>query len=821
MSIKPLNYVIDLDVDLENFVFKGKERIQFEQLVPSKTITLDSLEISVSNCRLVHENYIVDGWKTDDEHQSLRIDFNVEMVAGTYDLIIEFEGEITDKLAGLYRTKYEHKDRTCYFATSQFEAADARRVFPCFDSPSSKATFDVSITIDRNLKAISNTLPFDIIEMGDKTTYHFERTPEMSTYLLYFGVGDFEFLEDRYKQTEIRVVTTPGKSEFGKAALEYAKHSLEYFEEYFDYPYILPKLDLIAVPDFAAGAMENWGAVTFRENMLLIYPGLTPKSTIMRIAEYIAHELAHQWFGNLVTMKWWDNLWLNESFATFMAYKAMSHINPEWDVWSEYVTNSSFGGMELDSLASSHPIKVEVKTVDEIDETFDKIAYEKGGSILRMLEHFIGEAAFRNGLRSYIKKYQFGNTVEKDLWTELETASELPVIDVMERFIERIGFPVVSISETENSVFLSQKRFLRKRQDMQPTDWFIPMVYKTKNADHRYLLNNKNGVFELEPGFSFIMANADYSGFYITDYSDDLLLRIGQNWDLLNNKEKLGILHDLMMLVYSGDAKLQKLTHFVDRFLAAETASPVLDFALSTLFELAELTQNQESKAAVTKLAVKSLALTGYEPADNELPSTELLRTTSFTILIKYNDVDVIKYLTNWYNKYLQDESVLPAGIRGNVYAAAVFSDRNNYDVIWRKYLATELLDDKFKLLRALGYARDTDLIQRTLESILGDDIRFSNIAYVLYPISRNAYAKDLVIPWLIKSWDALQSRAGGMGNMILQRVLQYTIPDCGIGKADSIKRFFAEKDMTGLEKTLSQSLEELEINELFVKENV
>src|SRR3989338_4179845 len=380
--IKPINYKLIFEPDLKKFSFKGNEILLFEVVDPTKKIELDLVELKITDCRLqINQRNKIDSYQTDKQKEKLTIFLSQKLEPGIYELFIEFTGILNDKLAGFYRSKYSDKGKEKYIATTQFEAADAKRAFPCVDHPAYKGTFDVSFIIDKNLSALSNTLPKRVINlkrqanlnstsqvkrgawqrarMGKKMVI-FERTPLMSTYLLYLGVGEFEFIEDKYRDILLRVVTTPGKKEYGKFALDCSKKFLKFYEEYFDYPYPLKKLDLIAVPDFASGAMENWGAITFRENALLLYPNLSSRATMERIAEVVAHELVHQWFGNLVTMKWWDDLWLNESFATYMAYKALDKFWPEWKVWSGYLTYAVFGAMSLDGLKSTRSIHAKV-----------------------------------------------------------------------------------------------------------------------------------------------------------------------------------------------------------------------------------------------------------------------------------------------------------------------------------------------------------------------------------------------------------------------------------------------------------------------------
>jgi tricorn protease interacting factor F2/3 len=818
MSCKPLNYYLHYDVDLEERTFSGKEVIKLQILNPVKEIRLDSIGLEVQECHFESVDLKIAAFQVDEQEGAFVVHLEEELDNGEYDLFIRFTGKLTDSLAGFYTSKYEVDGVEKVFATTQFEAADARRAFPCFDAPEHKATFDVSFSVASNLSVVSNTLPFDVIEFGEKKTYYFERTPKMSTYLLYFGVGEFEFLEDRYKNIRLRVVTTPGKRDYGKPALEFAKKFLQYFEEYFDYPYILPKLDLIAVPDFGAGAMENWGAITFRENMLLVYPGKTSQATIVRIAEYIAHELAHQWFGNLVTMKWWDNLWLNESFATFMAFKAINYFYPEWDVWSDYLISEVFGGMDLDSLSSSHPIKMPVKSIADIDEAFDAIAYNKGGSVLRMLERYIGDDNFRDGLRRYIRTYEYANTIETDLWKELETASDKPVVTVMKTFVEQIGFPVVRCTLHSKELHLEQRRFLLSGVQDDESMWSIPMVIQKDDKEERLLFDSRKAHL---PAGEFVMLNKEYTGFYITDYPNEIRSVFTEQWSSLGNKERLGIIHDLNMLTFSTSLPLADFIAFCSAVGHEESDTVVLEYLLSRLYQIWLLMPKHEDLLKlVSELAKTSLAITGMEPEQEELPSAEILRSLAIKILFKLDDADIQKFVLDAFERFNTDEASLAAGIRAVIFAGSVWFNDGIHQKMKERYATTDSLDDKIKILRALCYVRNDSLIHDTLVLCLDGTIRFSNLPYILAAMADNEHAQRILLDWLMDNWDELKNQGGGMGGMILQRAFQYCIPSCGVGRREEIKAYFAQKDLTGQEKTFAQSLEELEINERFVEVN-
>ena len=415
--ISPSNYVLEFEPNFKNFTFAGKETIDAKISKPTNIITLDAAELKIKKCHIESKNgpfRAKTSLNPKKEQLSIKIS---KKVSGHIKIHIDFTGILNDRLLGFYRSQYkDNKGKTKFLATTQFEAADARRAFPCWDEPKAKATFDISIIADKGLTAISNMPVEKTKKIGKKTRYTFSRTPIMSTYLIYLGVGEFEFLSSKLGKITIRIVTTKGNKSKGKLSLEFTKKFLRYYEKYFKIKYPLPKLDLLAIPDFAAGAMENWGAITFRETILLYDSKTSSTKTKQFIAEVISHELAHQWFGNLVTMEWWNELWLNESFATYMATKIVDKFYPEWDLWDQFVETSMNSAMMLDGLKTSHPIDVKVNQPSEIREIFDNISYDKGGCVLRMLENYVGKENFQRGLQHYLKKHMYQNARGESLW---------------------------------------------------------------------------------------------------------------------------------------------------------------------------------------------------------------------------------------------------------------------------------------------------------------------------------------------------------------------------------------------------------------------
>ncbi|MCL5784558.1 MAG: M1 family metallopeptidase, partial [Patescibacteria group bacterium] len=496
VHVKPQRYKIMLRPDLEQFTFYGEETIELLLDKPAKQITLHSAELEIDSAEFIHQDKQVWAGRIsyDVKAETATFTFPKTLLKGRGQLKLMFRGILNDKMRGFYRSRYEVGGVSKHIATTQFESTDARRAFPSFDEPSQKAIFDVTLMVPANLTAISNTMESNVLEheSGYKTV-EFAPTPKMSTYLLAFIVGDFEYIE---KETEdkvrVRVFTTPGKKAQAKFALDVAAKCLEFYNDYFGIKYPLPVLDMIAIPDFAAGAMENWGAVTYRESTLLIDEASSSSANKQWVAMVIAHELAHQWFGDLVTMEWWTHLWLNEGFASFIEYLAVDHIFPEWDIWTQFVATELSDAFELDSLKNTHPIEVEVKNPAEISEIFDRVSYSKGASVLRMLWKYLGEKDFQKGLQYYLKKHAYGNAQTEDLWQDLEEKSGKPVKKVMKNWTLRAGHPAVRVQVTGNRLLLKQSRFfsspISKNQTKDNTIWNIPV----RIGKEQFLLDKKS-----------------------------------------------------------------------------------------------------------------------------------------------------------------------------------------------------------------------------------------------------------------------------------------------------------------------------------------
>ncbi|MBW2207182.1 MAG: M1 family metallopeptidase [Deltaproteobacteria bacterium] len=596
-EINPIHYRIHLEPDLDNFSFQGHTEIDIHSTGPAKEILLHALDLDVQTCRAGMEDLFEEcTFSMDPENEEMKVLLPKEM-SGEMTLAIDYVGEINNRMAGFYRSKYVQNGQEKYVGVTQFEESDARRAFPCFDHPLKKATFDVEMVIDETLVAISNSAVAEekTVE-GGKKTIRFQRTPKMSTYLLFFGVGEFDFIEDP-GEVLVRVATMPGMSKQGMFGLEFGRKSLEFSEDYYAIPYPFPKLDLIAIEDFAFGAMENWGAITFRENLLLHDPDVTSKSGENRICEVIAHEIAHQWFGNLVTPSDWKYLWLNESFATYFGYGVVGHYYPDWGVWDQFLKDGTNVALERDALIETTPIEIPGGEHVVINVSTAPIIYQKGGSILRQVEGHIGPENFKNGLRDYLKEHQYACASSHHLWESLEKASREPVTKMMKRWIEQPGFPMVEVAREGDTLVLTQQRFTYLPNDSK-AEWLIPLGIEVHYPDGNRetmttLLDGETTTIAIGKQAQSYKVNTGQTGFYRVKYlepsnMEELGRRVADK--SLSHEDRWGLENDLYAFLKKGEVSLEQYLGFLSNYSREDACLPISSIAsnLATLYLLGD-----------------------------------------------------------------------------------------------------------------------------------------------------------------------------------------------------------------------------------------
>ena len=821
VNVIPKNYELVFEPDLKKFVFVGRERIKIECKRPTDTIIMNSAEIEIIACGIRADKDIACIAKTKPEKEELHIKMQ-EKISGTAEISIEFRGTLNDRLLGFYRSQYKQGSHVKYLATTQFEAADARRAFPCWDEPQAKATFDISILADSKFDAISNMPVHHKKKIGAKTLYKFERTPVMSTYLVYLGVGQFEYLRGRTGNTTIRVITTKGNKSKGVFALELAKKLLGAYEKYFGIKYPLPKLDLIAIPDFAAGAMENWGAITFRETILLYDPKTSSTATKQFIAEVISHEIAHQWFGNLVTMKWWNDLWLNESFATFMATKFVDMFYPEWDMWSQFVQGEMNTAMGLDALKSTHPIDVKVNSPAEIREIFDAISYDKGGCILRMLEHFVGEADFQKGLKRYLVDFQYKNATGDDLWNAIGKASNMPVRSMIKSWLVRPGFPLVNITQNGNRLDIRQDRYLMERGGEKGSLWHIPIAVKTAKT-RKKLLTGESITLRLEKNTMGIVANQGRHGFYRTRYDKSMLVDLKM---LVDQKriaaiDRWAIQNDLFSLCLSGRENIRNYLDFSDAYYNDDNYMVSIDVA-SNLASLYFRTINEEFSNEI--LAYSSdylrhlLLRLGWDPKADGKHTDALLRSHVILMLGRMNDIRVTKEAAKQYKKILMSsKSIRPDIVEPVCSIAAWNGDAAVHSHLANMYDTADTVEEKLRFLGAMCGFKNKNLLKKTLDFSLTSSVRSQNMQLPIIKVSMNPHGRKILWPWLVKNWKKINGKVGH-GNPLFNRIVASISRVADSEMTDEIKQFFKDNPAPGTERTQTQVLERIRINSAFLK---
>ncbi|MEO9309550.1 MAG: M1 family metallopeptidase [Nitrososphaera sp.] len=817
MQARPLHYDLTFEPHFDDFTFSGKAIIDAVILRPTNTIVLDAAELKIKTCQVLWEGQKIQAkTRLDEKKETLTIKLP-KKIKGKTRLFVDFIGILNDRLVGFYRSQYKDKQgKTKYLATTQFEAADARRAFPCWDKPAAKATFDVSLIVEKNHTAISNTNVIAKKKLGSKTLFKFARTPIMSTYLLYLGVGEFEFLSGKIGKTVIRIATTKGNSSKGKFSLDICKKLLKAYENYFGITYPLPKLDLIAVPDFASGAMENWGAITFRETILLYDPKTSSTQTKQHIAEVVSHELAHQWFGNLVTMEWWNDLWLNESFATFMATKFVDKFYPEWKLWDQFLEDTMNTAMALDALHSSHPIDVKVNSPSEIREIFDAISYDKGGCVLRMLENFVTEKVFRAGLRKYLKKFAYKNAKGDDLWDAIGKEAKMPVRTMVNSWLRQAGFPLVEVQKHNSTLVISQKRFVHEKKGKEKGLWQIPLSVSQNHKIIRKLMTKSRDAIRVSQ--MPLVVNSGRSGFYRVKYSEDLLydLRSLVSEKTLSHIDRWALQNDLFALCVSGDGTVRDYLDFTsnyedeDDYITQSNVASNLYF----LYNKAVTEPFSHEIRNTTHRFLRTLySKLGWDAKTDEPHTNKLLRSFVLGALGRLDDYEIILEANKRFSTYLKNPSSLDPDIQEAVFSIVAWSGNSTtYKKLLNLYKKATTQEEKIRFLSALCSFKDERLLKNTLDFSQSSEVRSQNMHMPIMKVAANPYGKKILWPWLKKNWRAIRKKVGP-GSPLLNRIVASisSVSDASMEK--EIRRFFQRNPTPGTERTLEQTLERIRIH--------
>ena len=692
-----------------------------------------------------------------------------ELSSGQHTVRIDFSGTITDAMHGLYPCYFTHDGVKKQLFATQFESHHAREVFPCIDEPAAKATYDVTLVTAPGLTVLGNMPITESSEKGGALTTKFTTTPRMSSYLLAFVVGE---LHKKTAHTtsgvEVNVWATPAQSEDTlDFALDIATRSIDFYDEYFDMPYPLPKSDHVALPDFSSVAMENWGLITYRESCLLADPKLTPESSKRFTATVIAHELSHQWFGNLVTMQWWNDLWLNESFANMMEYVAVDALHPEWRMWEDFATSEVTAALRRDSLDGVQPVQADVNHPDEISTLFDPaIVYAKGGRLLVMVRRLIGEEAFRSGLKAYFEKFAYQNTVGDDLWQELETASGQPIISLMNTWISQPGLPIVQVEQNNSSeqptATLRQERFFIG--DHQPSDtcWPIPLFANQPLTDA--ILTEREKIFSIEKP---LQVNCGLNGHFVTHYDATTREHLLSHIHVLPTLDKICLLQDATLLARAGCENSASLLPLA-LSLKHETNEKVFDMAAGALVELRKFVDDDDDgKARLRQISGEFARATfdelGWDETPGESDDDRERRVTALGLMIYSEDQAVLVEAKRRFDSQPLDK--LPTEIRSLIISANVrhFETQEMINSLFQTYQQTPSNDLQADITLGLTATKNPKTAQKILTNIKRPDIiRPQDASRWFVYLIRTHESRQLTWNWLKDNWRWVKTTFAG-----------------------------------------------------------
>eukprot|EP00931_Biecheleriopsis_adriatica_P019080 TRINITY_DN13114_c0_g1_i2.p1 TRINITY_DN13114_c0_g1~~TRINITY_DN13114_c0_g1_i2.p1 ORF type:complete len:898 (-),score=224.58 TRINITY_DN13114_c0_g1_i2:61-2694(-) len=850
-DVLPEIYDLTLEPDLECFTFDGVVKITCDVQVATDKVSVHAHELVISSAEFKPsegEAMAADEISVKAKAKTATFSFTDVLPVGKGVLEIKFRGILNDQMAGFYRSKYtDSKGVKRHLATTQFEAIDARRCFPCWDEPARKAVFVVTLVYAGNLAAISN-MPPSKSELGSdgRRRETFMPTPKMSTYLLAFCVGEFEFISAQTKDgTLARIFACPGNISRCNFALQCCIRSLDFYNDFFGIPYPLPKVDMIAIPDFSAGAMENWGLITYREVALLCDEKTVSATQKQRICTVITHELAHQWFGNLVTMEWWDDLWLNEGFANWMQTFAADKLFPEWCIWESYVGMEQQRALQLDAMRSSHPIQVPIAHAEEVEEVFDAISYCKGGSVVRMIYAVLGEKDFQAGLKLYFQRHKYGNTVTSDLWNAWKEASGKPIDKMMGSWTGQMGFPLLEVTndplaDGSGQVELKQRWFLADGSVEDGDDsktWFCPIIAGSdKGVAPVSFLEEKTGKIscgDCANGASMLKLNFGQHVPVRVLYPESLFKRLVQNLSKIPGADRIGLLSDTYATCKAGVADAALLVELLAGF-TNELNDKVWSELATVLGALEKvvcqgLTDDVASAFVdfAAKLVLPAFNAVGWDASDSDDDNRKKLRSTVLSAAAKYcyKDPAIAQEATKRCKSFAaapNDVHVLGADIRPAVFEVGLLSE--NAEAVFSELVAAhDVATDgavKIHIYGALGKASTPALRKRALDFNLSGAVRSQDLMYI--PMAMATNGKDgalTVFSWIQAEYQRIYDMVGSTSMMLFQHFVRIS----GAGfvtaeKAEEVSSFWKGKSIyKNVEKALAQTVEGIKSNSKFV----
>ena len=820
----PSHYSLAVNINFANNSFDGDETIDLALSKATNTITLNALEIDF------HEVTVTAGGQTqtakvssDVKNEMATFTVDKQLPAGPATIHVKYTGQLNDKLRGFYLSTYKGRK----YEVSQMESTDARVAFPCFDEPAYKATFDITAIIDKADTAISNgEIVSDTPGPGDKHTIKFSTSPKMSSYLVALTVGDWKCVSDHTDGVKVSVCTVPGKENLTAFPLAATKAILHYYDSYYGIKYPLPKLDNIAVPDFQAGAMENWGAIIYRESALLIDDKTASVGSKQNVADTIAHEMAHQWFGDLVTAAWWDDIWLNEGFATWMTPHPLAVWKPEWKEGQQVVasTDQAISG---DSVKNTRPIHQEATTRAEIEQLFDGIAYGKSAAVLHMLESYLGPETFRAGVNLYLKEHAYGNATAADFWSAMARASKKPIDEIMPTFVTQAGVPYVDVeakcSGGNTTLKLSQKRYFNTPDAFNAPDdqlWQIPVCAKGVNAGSAgaqqcFLLTKREQEFTMKGCSKFVFPNSNALGYYRFSYDSAALRGLGEAVDTgLTPEERIALMGDEWALMRIGK-------HTVGDYLAlgAQLKNTPGAMLLATFGEhlsvinehLVTDADRPAFQAWLRSEFAPVLQQLGYNARPSDTPEDKQKRAILFEGLGNdANDPEVIQQARVMVQEYMKNADSVDPTLAGSVIAvAAKHGDAQLYNQFKAAMKDAKSPQQYYRYFYALASFPQPELSKQTMESTLTPEVRGQDL-YILLTLLGNPPSQDATWDFMRSHFDQLSKKTGGgLGGVGI--FLYGTHAFCSTEKATEVKQFFEQHPFPGTERNQKEAIEAID----------
>ncbi|CAF3381776.1 unnamed protein product [Rotaria sp. Silwood1] len=847
-TINPSHYRLYIDASqLEEYIFQGTVDIDIQINEIVNEIILNSMNLNITKIEFQHYdfNFTLNGSvEYNENYEQVIMKFNQQLNPGNGRLYLSFRGKINDQLNGFYRTKARNR----IGASTQFEPGYARQAFPCFDEPSFKANFTITIRAPKNLTTLSNMPLKSKYDDGNDTCVHeFDSSPVMSTYLVAYVIGHYDYDETRdSNDVLIRVYTPIGRQEQGLFALNTAAKMLPFFANYFGIKYPLKKLDMIAIADFGSGAMENWGLATFRETYLLVDPYTSTQKTKQDVALVVAHELAHQWFGNLVTMKWWNDLWLNEdNFASWIEFLAVDNVYPEYDIWTQFVSDTLATCMIPDALHNSHPIEMPIQKPTEIDEIFDEITYGKGSSVIRLLHAYVGSEAFRIGLSNYLAEYAYKNTVTDNLWSHLSKASnQSHLSDILTTWTKQMGYPLLTVEQKQEGnnrlITIEQIRFLADGTKDDSLRWKIPINICTKSHPNEtvyqlFLNGVKRQEFLLEniPETDWIKLNLFSVGIYRVHYPQSMLeaLTPGIRHHTLSPQDRFNIQADVYAIARAGHIdyvaylKLLRYAYKDEENLTVWKSILRQLSELSSIFDYAHLHNTKKLyQAYVCDLLSNIQAKLTWDPLPNESSQTIMLRNLILTQMGVNRDNKTYDEAHRRFEKIFienNQRNPIDPNIRAAVYlTVAKTGNQQIFDQLKSLYLKADTQEERLILLNALSHFDNESLQDQALQLIWNTTLvrkqdhlsAFSSLA------SHNRRGCEICWTYLKQNWKKIEQSYGQHDSHLIHFIESISGLFASIERMDEVRKFYVDYPNPLLDRSIKKVLEQINIRRLVLE---